>query len=58
MERIILLREIYVEAFRNWRNIILEKYFRAFSWVCLFLWLVTVYAFIFRVSTGFSLANF
>lgn len=58
MDRLLLVKEIYVEAFRNWRNLVLERYFKVFSWVCLFLWLVTVYAFVFRVSTGFSLSNF
>ncbi|WP_413994184.1 DUF6747 family protein [Maribacter sp. 2307ULW6-5] len=55
MEKLLLLQEIYLEAFRNWRNIILERYFKLFSWVCLVLWLITVYAFVFRLATGFSL---
>ncbi|MGB5189520.1 DUF6747 family protein [Robiginitalea sp.] len=54
MEKLILVREIYVEAFRNWTSIILTKYFKVFSWFCFALWLVTMYAFIFRVSTGFA----
>jgi len=34
MEKIILVKEIYVEAFRNWKSFILENYFKVFSWIC------------------------
>jgi hypothetical protein len=54
MEKLILVKEIYLEAFRNWTNMILNKYFKVFSWFCFSLWLITMYAFIFRVSTGFA----
>jgi hypothetical protein len=54
MEKLLLVREIYLEAFRNWTNLILRKYFKVFSFFCFGLWLVTMYAFIFRVSTGFA----
>jgi hypothetical protein len=54
MEKILLVKEIYIEAFRNWRNILLKKYFKAFSWFCFGLWIITMYAFIFRLSTGFA----
>ncbi len=54
MEKLILVREIYLEAFKNWTSLILKKYFKVFSWFCFALWLVTMYAFIFRVSTGFA----
>ncbi|WP_347343962.1 DUF6747 family protein [Maribacter aestuarii] len=57
MDKILLLKEIYVEAFRNWRYIILENYFRIFSWICFMLLAITIYAFAFRVSTGFSFSN-
>ncbi|NHF59065.1 hypothetical protein FK220_006925 [Flavobacteriaceae bacterium TP-CH-4] len=54
MKQLLLVKEIYVEAFRDWTYMILQRYFKAFSWFCLFLWAITVYAFIFRLSTGFS----
>ncbi|WP_372944860.1 DUF6747 family protein [Muriicola sp.] len=54
MDKILLVKEIYIEAFRNWRNIFLKKYFKAFSWFCFALWIITMYAFIFRLSTGFA----
>ncbi len=53
MQKFLLFKEIYLEAFRNWGNLFLKKYFKAFSWFCFALWLLTLYAFVFRVSTGF-----
>jgi hypothetical protein len=54
MEKILLVKEIYIEAFRNWTSLMLKRYFKAFSWFCFGLWLITMYAFVFRVSTGFA----
>ncbi|MGF1559194.1 MAG: DUF6747 family protein [Flavobacteriaceae bacterium] len=53
MKKILLLQEIYLEAFRDWTYRLLTKYFKAFSVFCLFLICVVIYAFVFRVSTGF-----
>ncbi|MFS4466237.1 DUF6747 family protein [Maribacter sp. 2210JD10-5] len=57
MEKFLLIKEIYFEAFRNWRNIILENYFKVFSWICFLLIGLVLYAFVFRISTGFSFSN-
>ncbi|WP_316933223.1 MULTISPECIES: DUF6747 family protein [Maribacter] len=57
MEKFLLIKEIYVEAFKNWRNFILEHYFKLFSWFCFLLILAATYALVFRVSTGFSFSN-
>lgn len=54
MKRILLVKEIYVEAFKDWTQKLMERYFKAFSWVCFFLIAVTIYAFIYRLSTGFA----
>ncbi|MEK6152853.1 DUF6747 family protein [Flavobacteriaceae bacterium 3-367] len=54
MRKFLLVKEIYVDAFRNLGNIILTKYFKAFSWFCFALFFVVLYAFIFRLSTGFA----
>ena len=54
MKKIILIKEIYLEAFRNLGAKILTKYFKAFSWFCFILLAVVLYAFVFRVSTGFA----
>ncbi len=54
MSKLLLVREIYVEAFRDWTYKLLNKYFRFFSWFCFFLLAVVIYAFAFRLSTGFT----
>lgn len=57
MGKFLLIKEIYVEAFRNWKILILENYFKVFSWVCFALLILAVYALIFRISTGFAFSN-
>ncbi len=57
MEKILLIREIYIEAFRNWKNIILKNYFKIWAFICFTLIAITIYAFIFRLSTGFAFGN-
>lgn len=57
MEKILLVKEIYMEAFKNWKSLILENYFKVFSWICFTLLAITIYAFAFRVFTGFSFGN-
>lgn len=57
MEKITLVKEIYIEAFRNWRSFILEHYFKVFSWVCFVLLGLAMYALIYRIATGFSFSN-
>jgi len=57
MEKITLVKEIYTEAFRNWRSFLLENYFKLFSWLCFVLIALAMYALIYRVSTGFSFSN-
>ena len=54
MRKFLLLQEIYLEAFRDWTQKLLNKYFKIFSVFCFFLLIVVLYAFVFRVSTGFS----
>ncbi len=54
MKKFLLVKEIYLEAFKDWTQKLLEKYFKAFSVICFLLLAVTLYAFVFRVSTGFA----
>lgn len=54
MKKLLLVREIYVEAFRDWTYMILKKYFKFFSWFCFSLLALAAYALIFRISTGFA----
>ncbi|MBC30305.1 MAG: hypothetical protein CMH48_05625 [Muricauda sp.] len=54
MKKLLLVKEIYLEAFKNLGHILIEKYFKIFSWFCFIMFFVVLYAFIFRVSTGFA----
>ncbi len=54
MEKLLLLKEIYFEAFKNWGSQFLKKYFKVLSWVCFVLIVVSLYALIYRMSTGFA----
>lgn len=54
MERLLLIREIYLEAFRNLGHFLVKAYFKVFTWFCLAAFLVVLYAFIFRITTGFA----
>lgn len=54
MDKLLLVKEIYSEAFRNWTLRVLKKYFKVYSWICFILLGMVIYAFIYRVSTGFA----
>ncbi len=54
MKKLLLVKEIYVEAFKDWTYKILNRYFKAFSWFCFFLLAIAAYALIYRVSTGYA----
>lgn len=53
MQRILHLKEIYYEAFRNLGHVLLTKYFKFFFWFCFTMLLVVMYAFSYRIATGF-----
>ena len=53
MKRILLVKEIYLEAFRNLGSLFVKKYFKTFSYICFALFFVVLYAFVYRVATGF-----
>ncbi|MDV7137601.1 DUF6747 family protein [Maribacter sp. TH_r10] len=57
MSKLLLLKEIYLEAFKNWTSMFFKKYFKAFSWFCFALIVMAIYALVFRVSTGFNFSN-
>ncbi|MFH6603080.1 DUF6747 family protein [Maribacter algicola] len=53
MNKLLLLKEIYLEGFRNLGSLIVRRYFKIFAWFAFIMFFVVLYAFIFRVSTGF-----
>lgn len=54
MNKFLLLKDIYLEAFRNLGHIIIKRYFKAFSVFCFVLLAIVIYAFLYRLSTGFT----
>lgn len=54
MNKLLLIKEIYVDGFRNLGHFIIEKSFKIFSWFCFALFLVVLYAFVYRLATGFA----
>lgn len=54
MKTILLFKEIYFEGFRNISNYMVKHYFKAFAWFTLVMFIIVLYAFIFRLFTGFA----
>ncbi len=54
MNTILLLKEIYSEGFKNIGSFLLRNYFKAFAWFSFCMFLIVLYAFVFRVFTGFA----
>jgi len=54
MNYILLLKEIYHEAFKNLGHAIVKNYFKVFTWFCFISFIIVLYAFLFRVATGFA----
>jgi len=53
MKTILLVKDIYREAFIDLGHFITKNYFKAFAWFSFAMFTVVLYAFIFRVVTGF-----
>ncbi|WP_166523074.1 DUF6747 family protein [Flagellimonas ochracea] len=54
MRKLLLVREIYLDAFRNLGHIVIEKYFKAFAWFSFVMFFIVLYAFVYRLATGFA----
>ncbi|MCK0144127.1 hypothetical protein MWU78_00520 [Arenibacter sp. F26102] len=54
MKNVLLIREIYLEAFRNMGHAFIRSLFKLMSWFCFASFLIVIYAFIFRITTGFA----
>lgn len=54
MKNVLLIKEIYSEAFKNLGTKYVKSYFKFFAWFCLASYAIMLYAFAFRVSTGFN----
>lgn len=54
MKRLLLVKEIYLEGFRNLGHILVENYFKLFAWFSFVMFFVVLYAFVYRLATGFA----
>ncbi len=54
MKTTLLIKEIYLEGFRNLGHLIIKNYFKAFAWFSFIMFFVVLYAFVYRLSTGFA----
>jgi hypothetical protein len=54
MRNILLVKEIYFEAFRNLGSALIKNYMKVYSWICFALIAVSLFALVYRVSTGYA----
>ncbi len=54
MKTVLLITEIYSEAFRDLGHILVKSFFKAFAWFSFLLFLIVMYAFVFRLFSGFA----
>ncbi len=57
MKTILLIKEIYLEGFKNIQNYVVKYSFKAFAWFTLAMFVIVLYAFLFRLLTGFVFSN-
>lgn len=54
MKTILLVKEIYTEGFRNLGNFIAKRFLKFLAWFSFIMFAIVLYAFIYRISTGFA----
>jgi hypothetical protein len=54
MKHILLLKELYLEAFKDLGSYLTRNALKIFTWFCLACLVIVLYAFVFRVATGFA----
>lgn len=54
MKYLLQLKELYLEAFEQLGHFLIKYYFKAFFWFCFAVFIIVLYAFIYRVLTGFA----
>ncbi len=53
MNTLLLIKEIYLNGFRNLGSYLVKRYFKIFAWFSFVMFAVVLYAFVYRVYTGF-----
>jgi hypothetical protein len=54
MKTALLIKELYLEAFRDLGHYLVRNYFKFFTWFSFAMFGLVLYAFIFRLATGFA----
>jgi len=54
MKTLLLVKNIYSEGFKNISNLIVKNYFKAFAWFSFIMFAMVLYAFVYRIATGFA----
>jgi len=54
METVLLIRKIYFEGFKNIGNYLVKHSLKALTWFTISILLIVLYAFLFRLFTGFA----
>lgn len=54
MKITLLIGKIYADGFKNIGNMIIQNYFKAYAWFGFIMFAIVLYAFVYRVATGFS----
>ena len=54
MKTMVLIREIYIEGFRNLGHFLMKHSMKVYAWFSFGLFIIALYAFIFRVVTGYA----
>ncbi|TDQ32798.1 DUF6747 family protein [Zeaxanthinibacter enoshimensis] len=54
MKQFAFLKELYLSAFRDIGNFLVRNYFKLFSWFCFMLFAIVLYAFVYRLLTGYA----
>lgn len=56
MNSLLLIKEIYLEGFKNLGHFIVKNFLKGYTWACFILAALAIYALIYRLSTGFAFA--
>ena len=54
MKTALLVSEIYKEGFRDLGHFLIKNFLKVFSWFSFTMFLIVLYAFLFRAFTGFA----
>lgn len=54
MKTVLLIGKVYADGFKNIGNVIVQNYFKAFAWFSFTMFAVVLYAFMYRLATGFA----